>query len=476
MSLSDLFLLFIIYSVVGWVCEVLYCSFLERKFVNRGFLAGPLCPVYGFGGLLVIFLLKPFSGNMMYLFVMAVLTTSTLEYVTGWALETIFATKWWDYSNSRFNIHGRVCLFNSLVFGLLSVGTVTFVHPAILSVLGSIPADVRHITATILCAVFVIDITFTLRTLVDFRGKLYALEEFAESIKESIDVREWFNEHDLVGSLERLRERASRDASGAAEKIALRLERLAVNSRGVQRLIHAFPALRRQRSYAHIDTFREERFTKAGFFGQFWNFLFASLAGGLLETVWVLLTTGSFQSRSGLVFGSLNPLYGFGAVIMVSLLARLEKKRDLTVFAGSALIGASWEYACGLAQELAFGTVSWDYSGTQFNVYGRTNLISALIWGVLGLLWIRDVMPVILGLIGKMRPRVGKIIALMLVFAVSLDCTASSLAVFRWSARADGIAPNNALERMIDDQFPDERMRGIYPNMHFVEGESPGER
>jgi uncharacterized membrane protein len=468
MSLSDLFLVFLAYSVIGWISEVIYCSFLERKFVNRGFLAGPLCPVYGFGALLVIFLLEPFSGNIMYLFVMAVIVTSTLEYLTGWALETIFSTKWWDYSSSRFNIHGRVCLRNSVMFGLMGVIAVNFLHPALLSAMRRVPSEARHVVSTVLGAILATDIAFTLRSLVDLKGKLSALAEFAESVKESMDVREWFNERDIAGSLERLRERATKDATGAAGKLALRLERLVTHPRGVQRLMHAFPALKKQSSYAHIDAIRVARGTKAGFVGQFWNFLFASLAGGIMETIWALLTTGQFQSRSGLVFGAINPLYGGGAVIMVSVLARFEKTRDRTVFAGSALIGASWEYLCGLAQELAFGAVSWDYSGSQLNLHGRTNLLSALIWGFLGLLWIRDAMPVILDLVAKMRPRAMKAVAVTLALALALDCAASALAVLRWSERARSVAADGAIDLSIDEWLPDARMRAIYPNMRFV--------
>ena len=129
MSLSYIFLIFLIYSVIGWISEVIYCSILQHKLVNRGFLHGPICPVYGFGGLLVVFFLEPFAGNIFYLFFMASIVTSVLEYATSWVLETIFATKWWDYSDLRFNIHGRICLLNSLLFGLMSVVGVKIMHP-----------------------------------------------------------------------------------------------------------------------------------------------------------------------------------------------------------------------------------------------------------------------------------------------------------------------------------------------------------
>src|SRR5690606_28058615 len=106
MNFVTVVLLFFIYSFVGYISEVIYCSARERKFVNRGFLYGPLCPIYGFGGLLVVFLLQPFSYSFPLLFLMAVLVTTILEYVGSWVLETLFDMKWWDYSDYKLNING----------------------------------------------------------------------------------------------------------------------------------------------------------------------------------------------------------------------------------------------------------------------------------------------------------------------------------------------------------------------------------
>ncbi|HBB29668.1 MAG TPA: hypothetical protein DC000_10580, partial [Clostridiales bacterium] len=107
------FIYFIMYSVIGWICEVIFCSIPEKKFINRGFLNGPLCPIYGFGALIVIFFLTPFKDSIFLVFIFGLIVTSTLEYFTSYAMEKLFHSKWWDYSNNRFNINGRVCLLNS---------------------------------------------------------------------------------------------------------------------------------------------------------------------------------------------------------------------------------------------------------------------------------------------------------------------------------------------------------------------------
>ena len=127
--ISKLVISFALYSLLGWACESTYCSIPAKRFINRGFLNGPFCPVYGVGALLVIFLLRPFTQNLLVLFVFGVLVTSVLEYITGFLLEKLFHTTWWDYSKRKFNIKGRVCLRNSLLFGILSVLLLHFINP-----------------------------------------------------------------------------------------------------------------------------------------------------------------------------------------------------------------------------------------------------------------------------------------------------------------------------------------------------------
>lgn len=254
MTSSFLFALFIVYSVVGWVCEVVYCSILERRFVNRGFLYGPLCPVYGFGALLVLYLLEPFAGNVPLLFAMAVLVTSALEYATGLFLETAFGTTWWDYSSYRFNLHGRICLLNSLLFGAMSVVGVRFLHPHAMMAVSSLSPNVLDALAVAVAAVLFVDLGLTLRSLSGFSSWLSALSEFLEGVRETIGFREWMNELDLAGSLAAIRERvrlgASEDDRQLAARLADRLERIVLRSRGLSRLLRAFPGMR---SRAHGD-------------------------------------------------------------------------------------------------------------------------------------------------------------------------------------------------------------------------------
>lgn len=112
------FLFFFIYSIIGWLVESLYVSILEKKIVNRGFLIGPYCPIYGLGALLIILYIEQYKDNILTVFILGVVICAFLEYITSYLMEKIFKARWWDYSNRKFNLNGRVCLKNAALFGI----------------------------------------------------------------------------------------------------------------------------------------------------------------------------------------------------------------------------------------------------------------------------------------------------------------------------------------------------------------------
>lgn len=256
MSLSRVFLLFVAYSVLGWVSEVIYCSAIERRLVNRGFLKGPYCPIYGFGALSVVFLLEPFSQSVPLLFLMAILVTSLLEYATGWFLETAFKTRWWDYTRYRFNLHGRVCLLNSLLFGAMAVIGVRVIHPLLGAAVSRLPHVASEAFAATLASLMFVDLGYTLRNLSGFAERLSALSDLIAQAKGSLQAGEWFNERDLRASLEAARERFRADASEANRRFALRLEAVVERSGGIRRLLRAFPGLASREHGEELDLLR----------------------------------------------------------------------------------------------------------------------------------------------------------------------------------------------------------------------------
>ena len=112
---------FFIYSFLGWVWESVYVSVKKRKLVNRGFINGPFCTIYGAGAVTIYLLLRPLRGNLALLYLGGVLTATVLEYFTGWIMEAVFHTRWWDYSSKKFNLHGYISLASSLLWGVFSI-------------------------------------------------------------------------------------------------------------------------------------------------------------------------------------------------------------------------------------------------------------------------------------------------------------------------------------------------------------------
>ena len=143
------FLLFIIYAVIGWVCEVILSLFEHKRFINRGFLIGPYCPIYGVGVLLIITLLKNYMDSLLVLFVLAMVLCMVLEYVTSYLMEKIFNARWWDYSDEKFNINGRICLETAVPFGVGGLLIMYIVNPFVVSILDKFSDSLNSLSIAI---------------------------------------------------------------------------------------------------------------------------------------------------------------------------------------------------------------------------------------------------------------------------------------------------------------------------------------
>lgn len=179
----DYILYFYIYSFLGWLVESIYCSALEQKIINRGFLNGPICPVYGVGALVVILGLYPYKDNIMAVFLLSIILTSTVEYITGTILEKIFKTRWWDYSKHKFNIQGKVCLLNSILFGILSVIIIEIVHPSIVDIIDESNKYILYIILIFAIITTIIDLIITAKALNSLTVKVDMITNLMEDIK-----------------------------------------------------------------------------------------------------------------------------------------------------------------------------------------------------------------------------------------------------------------------------------------------------
>lgn len=202
-SLYDLLIYFIVYSFLGWVAEVAYAFKNQRKFVNRGFLHGPLCPIYGSCLLLIILLLSNFEGNFFKLFIIATIATSVIEYFTGVILEKLFKTKYWDYTEDPFNLHGRICLHFSIMWGLASIGMVKIVHPTIMSFVNKIPSNVQQPLFFILFILLVMDFALTLKSLINFKKFSNLMQLDLGSLAQKYEL--FVDSHNIVDKLQQLK-------------------------------------------------------------------------------------------------------------------------------------------------------------------------------------------------------------------------------------------------------------------------------
>ena len=154
-------ILFFAFSFLGWLMEVMVVIFKERKIVNRGFLIGPCCPIYGFGGLIMTLLLQNIKNNPIILFLLSLLICSVLEYGTSYVMEKLFHARWWDYSNRKFNINGRICLTNMIAFGLLGCLIIYILDPIYFEKIKYLSTQILNIICIILLALFLIDSIFS---------------------------------------------------------------------------------------------------------------------------------------------------------------------------------------------------------------------------------------------------------------------------------------------------------------------------
>ena len=269
---------FYVYAFLGWCAEVAYAALLRGRFVNRGFLNGPVCPIYGFGVLLVLCLLRPLQPYWPLLFLGSVLLASLLELATGVALEKIFGLRWWDYSEEPFNLRGYVCLRFSLLWGFACVFVVDILHPTVSLFAALLPLPLGVVLLVICTVSVAIDLTATVRTIANLRRRQSQIDalaarmrELSDEFGESLSVRvldavEVGNElkEDLSERAETFRQEAQQRAEAFREQAEERAERIR-NARweaaelrtrlaqlrakpvaGQRRLSRAFPNIREQ--------------------------------------------------------------------------------------------------------------------------------------------------------------------------------------------------------------------------------------
>ncbi|WP_077534538.1 putative ABC transporter permease [Massiliimalia massiliensis] len=210
---------------------------------------------------------------------------------------------------------------------------------------------------------------------------------------------------------------------------------------------------------------------RLGFYTLFWIFVIGCFLGVMLEIAWFFINHHYYENRSGLVYGPFNLVYGLGALGMTICLNRVSKRGLWWLFLGGCIVGSAFEFLCSWVQESMFGTVSWDYRAESLNLNGRIHLSLSLIWGILGVVWMKWLCPSLCIQLQRVPDALAKPATwIMLVFMI-FNITVSAIAADRMTERHHGIPPENGIEQWVDETFPDTRMEKIFANLMFVEGD-----
>lgn len=421
-SYLDLGIFILLYSFLGWCLEACICSLVHKRFVNRGFLSLPFNLHYGFSAGVLLVMLPTLDGRPVAQVVVTAAVVAVGSSISGHLMNRLAAKlqlRLDPYRGLNGSLSGA---------GLLAVTTAGYYliylvfQPLLTGLMTILPSLVKKFLFFPLALVLAADWVVVL--LAVRQGNTAAYREFQEK----------------------------------SEQLRL-FQRL---SKGIWR--------RLQKAYPDIqpgDEASEEKYVFAKGFCLdkiLWIFLVSSLLGDLIETVYCGVL-GNWMSRSSVLYGPFSFVWGIGAVLLTLSLHQLAEKGDRYVFLGGCIIGGVYEYMCSLFTEIVFGTVFWDYSEMPFNIGGRTNLLYCFFWGILSVVWVRNIYPVMSRQIEKLPPVAGKVLTWVLVAFMICNALLTSCAMLRYRSRAVTPQPANQVEQLLDQRFPDEYMEKRWPNM-----------
>ena len=424
-SFYQLLWLYMIYSFIGWCGEVAVAAVKRHRFVNRGAVSGPFCPIYGLGAAVVAVFFPELKGNPLFLFLGGMVVNTFVEYVTGRIMEMSLHKKWWDYSDQKFNLGGYVCLKTSVLWGICTVLMIYVLNPVFTGLVGLIPKLWGEIILWVLFGLLI----------VDFIGTVIAVWGLKKK----------------NGRIDQIREGLGRTSKLLENTMTSRLQ---------ARMIKAYPNLEKEE--------KEDVFASGcGFYKLACLFFIGAFLGDITETVFCRFSMGRWMSRSSVVFGPFSIVWGLGCAMLTWILYRYREQSDRRLFLCGTILGGAYEYICSVFTEIVFGTVFWDYSKIPFNLGGRINLLYCFFWGFAAIIWMKGIYPFLSRWIEKIPVRIGKPLCMIMVFFMSVNIALSGLALDRYSKRHDGLPAKNAVGELMDDWFPDPYMEKVYPNIKF---------
>ena len=430
--LLNLFWNFFGYSLAGWCLEVAFTAFKKRKLINKGFLNGPLCPIYGISAVLISLFFSDLRTQPVFLFIGCMVLCTFIELTAGNLLFFLFRQKWWDYSARRFHgPDGFICLEFSLFWGSFGTMMVLLINPLFNRLTSRVPRP--------LSLILLLGISFIF--LCDLSGTLFVLLKLRRPGEQIVTIN-----------------RGLRSLS--------RRLRIFIRTRIEKRVNKAYP---------QVDTRREvEKAAKKPVFAEgnsFYKlvllFAFMALSGAVIETIFMFFKYGYYTNRSSLLYGQFSLVWGF-AVVLMNLFLYRYKDSAVKLFVLGTVLGGTYEYICSAVTERLFGTIFWDYSHMPLNLGGRINLLYCLLWGVVAVVWLKFLYPPLSRLIERLPQRFGVLLCRGFLIFMTVDILLSSAALTRYHERRRLIPPPNKVAEWIDNTYMDGYMANRFPFARIV--------
>lgn len=426
--------IFLFYSFLGWCLEVIYAAAGRKEFINRGFLNGIWCPVYGFSTAFMLIFMDSLREEWFYLFLGCMIVGTVTELLTGLLLEKVFHLKLWDYSGRKFQAGGYICLATATIWGIFGIIVIKFINPLFVTLLRKLPYLAGIVVLIVIFFILAIDVFMTVGALLKIKHQNQTMSEIAEGLNQ---------------------------ASRSLQIIIINIIH--------KRMNRAFPALKHKK--AETEEEKKELLRQKTVFAYgcsfhkiVWIFFWGAFLGDIVETIFCRFSMGRWMSRSSVIYGSFSLVWGIGVAGATILLYRYKDREDRYIFLAGTLLGGAYEYICSVFTELAFGTIFWDYSKIPFNLGGRINLLYCFFWGIAAWVWMKQAYPLMSKWIEKVPKKIGKSLSYLFLIFMVCNITISTVALVRYGERAEGMTPQNSVEVWIDQQFPDERMEQVYPS------------
>ena len=441
---TDLVLYFFFYGFLAWLIATIFISLKEQRYRNFGILN---LPILVQPAIMMIFLIILSSGKRVStpgLLFMTFLYGLFVDKIALFFLHKFYQNKdkLIDFPKGSLKASTIYSLFLTL-FGFILLKSF---HPILFSVVSLLPISLVHLLAVLLLLSLVSDIVL----LYLLPRKYYIKREEILAHNRKLQLGEWISR----GIWERIyRQYPCLLAENKGKDLA---ENGDFSSAGIA----ASDQLLQQQGIIFAEGIH--------FCKLIWMLLITSFMGDIIETVYVFLTAHVLMRRSSLVLGPFSIVWGLGAVILTLVLSKVKKQNNLSIFIAGFFFGGAFEYLCSVFTEVFFGMKFWDYSHMPFNIDGRTNLLFMIFWGIVSVLWFHYAYPPISRFIEKIPPILGSVLAIAIAIFFLSDSMVTAMVMVRATDRKEHPEPRNAIESFIDQEYPENVVRALWPNMNFL--------